>query len=416
MSREPAHIRANIARLTIAQALSGANSAVIFSTGAIVGSTLAPDPALATAPITSMTIGMALGTLPAGYIARVYGRRTAFLAGAACGMAAGLLAATAVVVGSFALFCLATLAAGLYATVVQSFRFAAADGVSPAFRPKAVSWVMVGGVFAGLLGPQLVTWTMDLWHPYLFAASYLVQTLVAGLAAVVLAGVDLPRPSAADSALGTGRPLLQIVAQPRFLAAAVCGAVAYALMNFVMTSAPLAMRLCGLPIATSNSAIVWHIVSMYGPSFFTGALITRFGAATIVIAGLALTCGAAAVNLTGLSTTHFISGLALLGLGWNFSFIGASALVLETHQANERTKVQAFNDFLVFGTVAVGSFSSGEILIKIGWAAVNWTILPAIALALLVLAVTRVTRLPDTADSQRPRLSPEMREVTGLES
>ena len=252
---------------------------------------------------------------------------------------------------------------------------------------------MVGGIFAGILGPQLVTWTMDLWQPYLFAASYLVQTLVAGLAAIVLAGVDLPRPSAADASAGTGRPLLEIVAQPRFLAAAVCGAIAYALMNFVMTSAPLAMRLCGLPIAASNSAIVWHIVSMYGPSFFTGALIARFGAATIVATGLALTCGAAFVNLTGLSVAHFTIGLILLGLGWNFSFVGASALVLETHLAVERTKVQAFNDFLVFGTVAIGSFSSGEMLVKIGWSAVNWTILPAVIVALLVLGVTRAARL-----------------------
>lgn len=382
--------RTNVVRLALAQALAGANASVIFATGAITGATLAPEPALATVPISVFVVGMAAGTLPTGAIARRHGRRAAFLIGAGCGALTGLVAALAILGGSFALFCAATFLGGLYAAVVQSFRFAAADGASPAFRPRALSWVMAGGVFAGVLGPQLVTWTMDVWPAHLFAASYLAQAGVALLAMAVLAGVDLPRPSAGE--IAAGRPLGLILRQPRFIVAVTCGVVTYTLMNLVMTSAPLAMRMCGLPLSASNSAIQWHIVAMYGPSFFTGSLIARFGASRIVLAGLAVTVAAALVGLSGLSTTHFSAALILLGLGWNFGFVGASAMVLETHRPEERTRVQSFNDFLIFGAMALGSFSSGQILTAYGWSAVNWIVFPPVAVALVALASSGLLR------------------------
>ncbi len=382
--------RANVLRLAAGQALAGANASVIFATGAIIGSQLAPDPAYATVPISVFVVGMAAGTLPTGWIARNHGRRAAFLTGTSCGMAAGLLAALAVVLGSFPLYCLATLLGGLYASVVQSFRFAAADGASAAFRSRALSWVMAGGVFAGVLGPQLVTWTMDLWHPYLFAVSYLAQAGVAVIAAAVLAGVDLPRPAPAERS--AGRPLWVIMRQPRFVTAAVCGVVSYSLMNLVMTTAPLAMHMCGLPLSASNFAIQWHIVAMYAPSFFTGALIARFGADRVVAAGLVITLLAAATGLTGITAAHFTLGLVLLGLGWNFGFVGASAMVLETHRPEERTRVQSFNDFIVFGTMVIGSFASGELLATLGWAAVNWVVLPPVAVAFVVLLQSGLLR------------------------
>ncbi len=380
----------NVLRLAVAQALAGANASVIFATGAIIGSTLSPDPALATVPISVFVVGMAGGTLPSGWLSRTYGRRAAFLAGGGCGVLAGLVAALALLAGSFPLYCLATLFGGLYAAVVQSFRFAAADTASPAFRPKALSWVMAGGVFSGVIGPQLVTFTMDLWAPYLFVASYLAQAVVAVLAMAVLAGVDLPRPARAD--LARGRPLSVIARQPRFLVAVTCGVVTYTLMNLVMTSAPLAMRMCGLPLTASNTALQWHIVAMYAPSFFTGSLIARFGAPRVVAAGLLLLGAAALVGLSGLTTGHFVVGLVLLGLGWNFGFVGASALVLEAHRPEERNKVQSFNDFLVFGTMAVGSFSSGHLLVAFGWAAVNWVVFPPVVVALAVLLGAGVAR------------------------
>jgi len=378
--------KANVTRLAAAQALAGANASVVFATGAIIGSTMSPEPGLATVPISVFVVGMAAGTLPVGWLSRRYGRRTAFMVGGGCGVLAGLVAACALLVQSFALYCLATLFAGLYGAVVQSFRFAAADGASPGFRPKALSWVMAGGVFAGVLGPQLVTWTMDLWSPNLFVVSYLAQALVALVAMAVLYGVDLPRPAPAE--LARGRPLPAIIRQPRFIVAVICGVVSYTLMNLVMTSAPLAMRMCGLGLSTSNWAIQWHIVAMYVPSFFTGSLIARFGAQRIVASGLVLTGCAAVIGLAGLTPLHFTLGLIVLGLGWNFGFVGASALVLETHRTEERNKVQAFNDFLVFGTMAVGSFSSGHLLVTLGWAAVNWVVFPPVTLALVALGAS----------------------------
>ena len=383
--------RGNALRLAAAQALAGANATVIFATAAIIGAAIAPDPGLATLPVSVFVCGMAAGTLPTGAIARRYGRRAAFITGSGIGCLAGLIASAALVAGSFRLYCVATFLAGLYGAVVQSFRFAAADGASPGFRARALSWVMVGGVFSGVLGPQLVTWTMTLWQPYLFAASYLAQAVVALVAMAVLAGVDLPRPVRAADA---GRPLGTIIRQPRFIVAALCGVITYTLMNLVMTSAPLAMRLCGLPVSASNATIQWHVVAMYGPSFFTGALIARFGAQRVVAAGLTLLAAAAACGLAGVELANFTVGLILLGIGWNFGFVGASSLVLETHRPEERTRVQAFNDFLVFGTMAIGSFSSGQLLVLYGWASVNWVVFPPVIVGLGALALSRSLRDP----------------------
>ncbi|WP_315797818.1 MULTISPECIES: MFS transporter [unclassified Bradyrhizobium] len=382
---DDARARRNVARLAAAQALTGANSAVIFATGAIVGVTIAPNIGLATVPISMYVVGLAAGTLPTGAISRRYGRRAAFLIGTGCGAVTGVLGCLAILRGSFALFCLATFLGGLYGAVAQSYRFAAADGASATFRPKAVSWVMAGGIFAGLLGPQLVQWTMDVWQPYLFAFSYLVQAAVALVAMGIVAGVDLPKPEAAD--LHGGRPLSAIVRQPRFIAAALCGTIAYPVMNLVMTSAPLAMQMCGLTVSDSNFGLQWHIVAMYGPSFFTGSLIARFGAPVIVAVGLALEAVAAVIGLSGLTAMHFWATLVALGVGWNFGFVGASALVLETHTSAERNKVQAFNDFLIFGLMALGSFSSGQLLANFGWSAVNLVVFPPVLLGLCVLAL-----------------------------
>ncbi|HEV7599271.1 MAG TPA: MFS transporter [Bradyrhizobium sp.] len=385
-----ARARANVVRLAAAQALTGANSAVIFATGSIVGATLAPDMSLATVPLSMYVLGMAAGTLPTGAISRAYGRRVAFIIGTGCGVLTGLLGAFAILRGSFALFCGATFLGGLYGAVSQSYRFAAADGASAAFRPRAVSWVMAGGVFAGVLGPQLVQWTMDIWPPHLFAFSFVVQAAVALVAMAILAGVDAPKPAPSD--LHGGRPLLDIVRRPRFIAAAICGVVAYPMMNLVMTSAPLAMKLCGLSVSDSNFGIQWHIVAMYGPSFVTGSLIARFGASKIVATGLLLEAAAATIGLSGITALHFWATLIVLGVGWNFAFIGASALVLETHRPQERNKVQGFNDFLVFGTMAVGSFSSGQLLANYGWSAVNLVVYPPVLFGLTVLAFASLAR------------------------
>ena len=382
--------RGNVLRLATAQALAGANASVIYATGAIVGATLAPSAALATLPISIFVVGTAGGTLPAGWLARTSGRRAAFFVGTSCGVATGLVAAWAMLIGSFELFCVAALLGGMYQSVVVSFRFAAADGVSPAFRPKALSWVMAGGVFAGVLGPQLLTWTMDLWAPHLFVISFLAQAVVALIAMAVLSGVDLPRQTRSETA--AGRKLWEIARQPGFVIAVICGVVSYTLMNLVMTSAPLAMRMCGLPLVDSNFAIQWHVVAMYLPSFFAGSLIARFGASRVVAAGLVLTACAAATGIAGNSAVHFSLALVLLGLGWNFGFVGASAMVLEIHRPEERTKVQALNDFLVFGTMALGSFASGALLTSYGWEMVCYVTLPIVGATMVALMVNQMRK------------------------
>jgi MFS family permease len=403
---DDARARSNVVRLAAAQALSGANSAVIFATGSIIGATLAPDISLATVPLSVFVVGLATGTLPTGAISRAYGRRVAFMIGTGCGVLTGLLAAFAILRGSFVLFCCATFLGGLYGAVSQSYRFAAADGASAAYRPKAVSWVMAGGVFAGVLGPQLVQWTMDIWPPYLFACSFVAQAAVAVVAMTVLSGVDAPKPAPSD--LHGGRPLFVIARQPRFIAAALCGVISYPMMNLVMTSAPLAMKMCGLSVSDSNFGIQWHIVAMYGPSFFTGSLIARFGAPKIVALGLALEAVAAGIGLSGITAMHFWATLIVLGVGWNFSFVGASALVLETHRPQERNKVQAFNDFLVFGTMALGSFASGQLLANYGWSAVNIVVFPPVLLGLAVLTFAsfakRRSRLQPVDEFPEPRI------------
>src|SRR5438477_3161283 len=382
---DDARVRSNVVRLAAAQALTGANSAVIFATGSIVGATLAPSISLATVPLSMYVLGLATGTLPTGAISRAYGRRVAFIIGTGCGVLTGVLGAVAILYASFWLFCCATFFGGLYGAVSQSYRFAAADGASAAYRPKAVSWVMAGGVFAGVLGPQLVQWTMDVWPPYLFAFSFVMQAAVALVAMAIIAGVDAPKPAPSD--LHGGRPLFEIARQPRFIAAALCGVITYPMMNLVMTSAPLAMKMCGLAVSDSNFAIQWHIVAMYGPSFFTGSLIARYGAPAIVALGLALEAVAATIGLTGITAPHFWAPLVVLGLVWNFGFSCGASLVLPPSPPQERNKVQAFNDFLVFGMMAIGSFSSGQLLANYGWSAVTLVVYPLVLLGLAVLSL-----------------------------
>ena len=373
----------NVVRLAVAQALAGANSTVVYATGAVVGDMLAPSKTLATLPVSVFVIGMALCTLPAGAIAERYGRGAAFLLGAASGIIAGLIAFLAVLYGSFWLFCAATFFGGVYAAVALSFRFAAADCAAPERRPRALSAVMAGGVFAGVIGPQLVTHTMNLWAPHLFAATFIGQAAVAALSAVILAGVELPSPTAADQS--AGRPLSIIAGQPRFILAVICGVVSYLLMNFLMTAAPLAMKFCGLSQESANLGLQWHIIAMYAPSFWTGRLITRFGASTIVTVGLALIAASSSVGLLGIDVAHFWATLSLLGIGWNFGFIAASAMVLECHRPEERARVQSLNDFVIFGTMVVGSFLSGGLLSSFGWSTV--LALSFVPLSIAVLAL-----------------------------
>ena len=382
--------RRNALVLAVTQALAGGNSTVLVATAGIVGTMLAPDKSLATLPISIYVLGMWMGTLPLGALARRLGRRDALQIGTVCGVLTGLICCVAVLQGSFLLLNVGAVFSGLYASAHQSYRFAAADTASEAFRPKAISWVLFGGVVAGVVGPQLVIVTQDLWPPYLFAATYIGQAALALISAGVLMFMNIPKPPA-RSAAGDGRPLGEIAKQPRFVVAVACGVATYSMMNLVMTSAPLAMVMCNHSVTDATLGLQWHVLGMYAPSFATGALMSRFGLERITGAGLALIIVSAVIGIAGISLWHFWIALALLGVGWNFAFIGATTMVTHCHRPNERNKVQAFNDFLVFGSMAIGSFSSGTLLVSFGWSMVNGVVFP-VALAATALLVWGVLR------------------------
>jgi MFS family permease len=371
--------RRNAMVLAVAQALAGGNNTVIVSTASIVGAVLAPDKGLATLPITAMVIGMWFGTLPVGWLARRFGRRFALQIGSVFGVLSGLISYSAVMDGQFWMLLIGTFCGGLYAAAHNSYRFAAADTASEAFRPKVVSWVLAGGVFAAVIGPQLVIFTKDLLSPHMFAASYLGQSACALIAALVLMFVKIPPLPA--TRVENPRPLGAIVRTPRFIVAVACGMASYATMNMVMTSAPLAMIGCGHSVTDATLGIQWHVLAMYAPSFVTGSLISRFGVERITGIGLGLIALTAVVGLAGITVAHFWSALVLLGVGWNLAFIGATTMVTQCHRPHERNKVQAFNDFLIFGSMAVASFSSGQLLEYLGWQAINEVIFPTILVA-----------------------------------
>jgi predicted MFS family arabinose efflux permease len=385
--------RRNALVLATTQALAGGNATVLVATAGIVGTMLAPDKSLATLPISIFVLGMWMGTLPIGALARRLGRRNALQIGTVCGVLTGLICCVAVLHGSFLLFNVGAVFSGLYASAHQSYRFAAADTASEAFRPKAISWVLFGGVVAGVVGAQLVIATQDLWPPYLFAATYIGQFALALISAGVLMFLNIPKPPPRTAA-GDGRALAEIAKQPRFVVAVACGVAAYSMMNLVMTSAPLAMVMCNHSVTDATLGLQWHVLGMYAPSFVTGALISRFGLERITGAGLALIIVAAVIGIAGISLWHFWIGLALLGVGWNFAFIGATTMVTQCHRPNERNKVQALNDFLVFGSMALGSFSSGALLVSFGWTTVNEVVFPVVlaATALLVWGALRGRR------------------------
>ncbi len=388
--------RRNVLVLAAAGALGGSAAPISFVTAALAAfQLLGEDKSFATVPITAFVVGTACGTVPAALLMRRIGRRPGFISGMMISTLGACVSAWSMVVSGFLLLCVGTFLVGFAAAFVQQFRFAAADTASAAFRPRAISLVLTGGIVAAVLGPQTVIHTADMFASVPFAGAFLGSAVLTLLAALVLTLLDIPhRPPRARAA--TGRPLSAIVRQPDFLIAVGCATSAYAVMSFVMTAAPLAMVMHDHPRDSAVLGIQWHVLAMFGPSFVTGSLIARFGAERLVATGLILLIGCALVALSGTSVPHFWLALVLLGIGWNFGFIGGTALVTETYRPEEREKVQALNDFLLFGTVAVASYSSGEALIFGGWDVVNMIVLPVAVVCLLVLFLRMVWR-PRTA-------------------
>lgn len=381
-------VRRNTFLLSGLQALGGANPAVVVALGGLVGEALSRDPEIATLPVSLFNIGMAIGILPAAWIMRKLGRRGGYFIGSVLGILGGLTAFTGIAKSSFLIFCFGTIIAGFYSSYVQSYRFAAADGVAPKLRPKAISWVMIGGLAAAVIAAQVILHTTEALPDLPFAGTFFAQAVLAALALPLIWSLRTHALHVeTHHEHGSGRPLGTILRNPRLIVSIFAGMVAYSLMSFMMTAAPLAMIHHGHTVRESTLGIQWHILAMFGPSFVTGHLIRRFGKINITITGMLLLGAASVVALGGLSVAHFWTSLILLGVGWNFGFIGATTLVTDCYHPHERNKVQAVNDFLVFGSVAVSSFSSGQLLVLYGWDGINIWSLPVVGGIIILLLI-----------------------------
>ncbi|MDB5376058.1 MAG: transporter [Rubritepida sp.] len=376
-------MRATVWRLFFCQALMNSTMIGQATMGALIGRSLSSDIALATLPMAIQMAGTMVASIPASYVFTRWGRRAGFLAGAFISILGSLTFGLGVYWQSFGIYCLGAVLAGLSWGVAQHYRFAAAEAATPAYRPRAIALVMAGPVLSAVFGPELVKHTHQAFLPHVFLGTYLVLALVPLVNLVLLSGLKLP-PLPAKTKVGT--PLGEIIRRPAFVTAVVAGMVAYGTMNLAMTGTPLEMLLCGFTISDSATVIQAHALAMFAPGFFTGHLIARFGVRTIIVTGACLTAACVAVLLTGESFAHFAFGLALLGLGWNFMFVGATSLQTTSYAPQERVKAQAANDFIVFGTVACTAFLSGYVHARFGWSVLNLTLIPPLVAALGLLA------------------------------
>jgi MFS family permease len=372
----------NVFLLAACQALSMSAMTIMITVAALTGRMLAENDSLATLPLAFQFLATWLTTIPASSLMRRIGRRWGFSIGTSLGMGGGALIALAIMVGSFWLMCFGNVLVGMCMGFALFYRFAAADVAEEDFRAKAISWVISGGVVAALVGPELARHTRDIAGPYLFAGSFLAIVALFAISFLLVQFLRIPLPVVHASA-GQGRPLAEIMAQPKFIVAVLSGMVAYGVMNFIMVATPFAVEDCGFGPDATPGVIQLHALGMFAPAFFTGSLINWFGVRRILIAGPVLLAGAIVADLSGQTLWNFWIGLCLLGVGWNFLFVGASALLTETYRPEERSRVQGINDFFVYGTVACSSFMSGWVYETFGWGIVNMAGIPLITLSLL---------------------------------
>ena len=404
--------RRNLLLLACCQAVGQAGNTMMFAATALSVVTFYPHRDLATLPVTMQHLGVMLWVFPASMLMQRMGRRFGFRVGSVFGMAGAGVVGCGLYTANFVLMCLGGLILGYAVASLQMYRFAAAELVPPSHRAKAISWVTAGGVVAGVIGPSLVRWTHDQWMP-LYLATYAGMVGVHLAVFTIMSFIRFPSPQEAPAAAAAPhaasvppppRPLRVIAAQPRFVAAALAGMVAFGTMSFLMSASPLAIVACGLPHAEAHWVIFLHVMGMFVPAFFTGHLITRFGTTAVMSWGIALLLLGVAAGLGGMTAWNFRIALALNGVGWNLLFVGATTLVTTCYRPNERGKAQALNDFLVFGTTATGSFVAGFLQERLGWYPLNWFSLILLAVAVAVaVAVTAVLWL---------RLQPPPRHAT----
>ncbi|MGH1354444.1 MAG: MFS transporter [Thalassovita sp.] len=384
----PDDVRAkrNVIILVLAQAVLGAQMPMIFTIGGLAGQALATNLCFATLPISLIVLGSMLAATPISWAMQRFGRRTGFFIGAISGALGGAVGAYGLYIASFPIFLLGSLITGVYMSAQGFYRFAAADTASDAFRPKAISYVMAGGLASAIIGPQLVKVTVDaMVIP--FVGTYLAVIGVNIIGSLLFFFLDIPTPEAPAADAPKGRSRWELITTPRILVAVICGMVSYALMNLVMTSTPLAVVGCGFETDTAANVVSAHVLAMFVPSFFTGHLIARFGVEKVIALGLVILAGAGAVALQGVDLENFFIALILLGVGWNFGFIGATSMLAGAHEPHERGRMQGLNDLLVFGGVTFASLASGGLMncsggsAQVGWTSVNLAMAPFLMLA-----------------------------------
>jgi predicted MFS family arabinose efflux permease len=389
----PSTARRQITLLVLCQALLYVNNVTLITINGLAGLALAPSPLWATLPVTTYIVGSALTTVPASIIMGRYGRRAGFMFGSAMGTLGTAIAAFAVSSGSFALLCAGTFVVGLYNAFAQYLRFAAADvadAYAPTLKERAISWVLAGGIAGGIVGPEMSKLTRGLFSAQ-FAGTYLSLALVAVIALALISFLKLPPP--VRHAAGSARPLSVIARQPAFIVAVLTGAISFGAMNLLMTATPLAMKVCGFGYPDAADVIKWHVIAMFGPGFFTGSLIKRFGVLQVMVTGCVLMFVTVTVAHAGLSYWHFWSSLVLLGIAWNFMFTGATTLLTRTYTAAEKAKVQGVNDLAVFLTMITSSAASGALLSATGWLDLNlWSLPPVILTTLAIVWLLRHQR------------------------
>ncbi len=392
--RDPA-IR-NVILLAVCQALAMTGMTMNMTVTALTGHELAPDGAWATLPLSLQFMATMLTTMPASLYMRRVGRRLGFATGVLVGVTGAVTAALAGLNGDFLVFCLGSMMIGAFQGFAILYRYAAADTASEAFRPRAISLVLAGGVVAALTGPELAKWSHDLLAPVPFAGSFVVIAVVQALSLIFLLFVKIPTPSAAERA-HSGRPIGEIVRQPVFAVAILGAMVGYGSMTFLMTATPLAMIACGFAFRDAAFVIQWHAVGMFLPSFFTGSLIQRFGVIQVMLTGALAYLACIAINVSGIELLQFFSALVLLGIGWNFLFVGGTTLLTQAYRPEERAKVQGLGDFLVFTSSTVAAFSSGALNHAFGWQALNLGVVPLVAIVTGALLWYRARQVPATA-------------------
>lgn len=389
MSESPSRAQSvrNIALLSAVQAFGGSNSSIVMSVGALAAVNFSPDPSMATLPVTAMIVGLALSTSTATMLIYRLGRSRGLMLGAGIAIPAALLAAAGVILQNFFVFSLALCMIGMSGAFIQQVRFAAADSVGPDLKSHAISWVLFGGVAAGFFGPQLSSITRNWIDGAEYAASFLVIGVLSALSIAVLLFTRLAPVVGPGSKAEAGRPMSELLRRSDIVVPMIAAALTYALMTLIMVAAPLAMvRFGGHSPDDASGAIQWHVVAMFAPSFVTGAIIRRIGAHLVTAIGLVLIIICAIIALNGITVGHFTVTLILLGLGWNFGFIGATSMLTSAYRPEEAGRVQAVNEQVVFGASALASVGSGFLLQGIGWQAINVMAIPLASVAILLLA------------------------------